>query len=788
MRVVVILFVAVGLLFTGALGAGEPGSFDPDNPNIRVVKGQFGVVFADQADLSGVTKGFDMFRIGIPSVDKIFDNYQVTEVRPLAPNDVGKNTARSRAYVVRIPEGMDDEQFKTAMRANPNVAFIHNDLMWRLDGHPGDPEYGQQWALYQTSREDIHAPEAWEIQTGSETVIIAIIDSGVNYKHADLRNNIWINPGEDLDGDMIVFDKNDFDGSDTDFNGYVDDVIGYDFFTGGSDVWPGEDGGGKDNDPMDFNGHGTHCAGIAAAVTNNSVYGAGIAGGWGPNIGDGGAKIMALRAGYSANDGGNEVGYVLLSAVVEAINYAVDNGADVISYSAGASNVAGMTSALIDAMNAGIVFCASAGNDNADNPDYFGLYGGILAVAATNRYDAKWSWGAGSGSNYGTWVEVSAPGQDIYSTYSYHRSPGDAVLTGTSMAAPMVAGLAALIKSHFPTYDKNEIDTIIMNNAEDIDAENPSYAGLLGSGRIHAADCFQNAPSSPFSASPRVGPAPLMVEFDDLNPNATDRFWTFGDGYVTPNEDPSHEYHDPGLYDVTLEVTDPNGTHTTTKKYYIFASADTLYGEPETLVPVVAGNDSFPVPIYLKNTVPLTSFTLSFDWETDSGTAALSFEGASMEGTRGEDFDTAMVRAHAPTTGKVAVEFICVDLTDADHEELPPGDGPVANLWFTASGTGTLVMDTITLVGYSFEVESRYADYLPDSRPLKIRVARRGDANGDNFLNTGDPVYLINYVFKSGPAPPSTYNGDGNADEQVNVADAVYLINHIFNSGPPPPP
>jgi subtilisin family serine protease len=789
MRTVSIILVVCCLaISTSALAVNMPG-VDYSGYNQIEVPGQFCVRFTDNADLNGVARGFGMFRLGISSVDKIFDNYQAAEVRPLAPKDVGKSTPRSRIYLVRIPKGMNDEQFKTAMRANPYVAEIQNDILCRVEATPDDASYSQQWALYQASRIDIHAQEAWDVETGSQTKIVAIIDTGVNYKHPDLRNNIWVNPGEDLDGDGIVFDKTDFDNVDNDGNGYRDDVIGYDFFTGGSlPAWSGEDGSARDNDPNDFNGHGTHCSGIAAAVTNNGIYGAGVAGGWGSHVGEGGVRIMALRAGYSANDGGDEVGLVLMSAVVEAINYAVDNGADVISYSAGSSNVTGMTQALNAAMGAGIVFCAAAGNDNADLSDYFGVYNGILAVAATNRWDAKWSWGAGAGSNYGTWVEISAPGQDIYSTYSSHYTPSYATLTGTSMATPHVAGLAALLKSHFPTYTKTQIENLILDNADNIDAVNPSYVGLLGAGRINAWNCLQHAPAAPFTASPRMGPAPLTVNFDDQNATAIDRYWTFGDGQNSAEEDPVHTYNDPGLYDVSLEVTDPNGTTEKTKKYFIFASADTLYGDPETTVPVSVTHDSFPVPIYLKNTVPLTGFTLSFDWITETGTADLAFKAVSVEGTRSADFDTVFVRALAPTTGKVSIEFKAVDLNDPTTDELPPGDGAIANLWFTSSGSGTLVMDTITLVGYKFGVTSRYVDYLPGFELIHLKTGLRGDANDDAQINAGDPVYLINYVFKSGPAPSTVYNGDANGDDAVNVADAVYLINYIFKSGPPPPP
>jgi subtilisin family serine protease len=788
MRIVSVLLV-IGCLWLGtAVQAAYNSPPNATPPKELTVKGKFGVEFSTAADLKGVTKGFGMSHIGIPSVDKIFDKYRVSDVRALAPKDLGKSTPMSRIYVVEIPDDMNDSDFIMAMKANPYVVDIQNDILCAMDATPDDPAFSSQWHHYQAQDHDIDTPQAWDIEVGSDTAIIAFIDTGVLYRHPDIANNIWINPGEDIDGDGIVFDSTDFNGADDDGNGYIDDVIGYDFFTGGGSypAWPGEDGSVTDNDPSDFNGHGTHCAGIAAAMTNNGKYGAGIAGGWGPLRGDGGVRIMCLRAGYSANVDGQELGYSLLSAVVSAINYAADNGADVISYSAGSDAWPGMAAALSKAMDSGIVFCNAAGNDNADAPDYFGTYPGIISVAATNSADRKWTWSASAGSDYGTWVEVSAPGQDIYSITSYHYNPTYAVWTGTSMAAPMVAGLAGLIKSHHPDWDKTIIDTVIMNNADNIDAENPSYVGLLGSGRINAYNCLQNAPWSDFRGAPRKGTAPLTVDFTDLSPAATSWSWNFGDGDVSSDQNPQHIYTDPGLYNVSLEVTDPNGTNTKTRKYYILASADTVTGDSTAIIPS-GGTDSAAIEIYFRNTIPIDTFTLVFVYTAQSGTAVLDYRSVSLEGTRGQDFDSVVLRGEAPTTHKVALEFWPYRTTGSNP--LMPGEGTVAKLWFSATGSGTVAFDTITLIGYSYNFKNHYVDgYLPEFRPFTVQVGMRGDANNDGTVNIGDAVYLVNYIFKGGPAPDTDYLGDANGDESVNIGDAVYLIDYIFHGGPPPPP
>jgi len=744
------------------------------------IKGRFAIEFAEDVTLDGVTSGFGMFRVGVPSVERLFDEFKTTMVRPLSAYDVGKSTPLSRIYIVEIADDVDDDAFRAAMTANPNIVRIENDLRLPFHASPNDPSYGSQWHHNQGTDIDIDSPDAWNLQTGSEAAVIAIIDSGVEYDHPDLIGNIWVNPGEDLDGDGIVFDSSDINFSDDDGNGKIDDLIGWDFVTStGSDCADGEDCSFADNDPDDFSGHGTHVAGIAAAMTNNGTGGAGIAGGWGEYRGDGGARIMCLRVGYEADDG---QGYVILTHVVEAIIYAAYNGADVINYSAGSSNYTGMNAALGLAMDSGIVFCNSAGNSNSMVADYFGTYDGIITVAATNAFDQKWTWGSSTGSNYGSWVEVSAPGEAIYSTYT---SPPYATLTGTSMAAPMVAGLAALIKSHHPEWDKSVIDTLIINNTDNIDGANPGYAGLLGSGRINAYKCLEKLAVADFTVDERIGTAPHTVTFTDLSPIATSWSWDFGDTETSFDQNPQHTYTDPGLYTVSLEVDDPNGTHTRTKKYYIFASADTVSGDSNATIPG-NGDDSAAVEIFIKNTIPLDTFMLSFVYTADSGTADLDYRGFSVEGTRSEVFDTVILRAQAPTTDKVSLEFFPYRTTVS--EPLPPGDGSVVKLWFTATGSGTVVFDTVTLVGYKYSVTNQYVDYLPEFVPFRVWVAQRGDANDDGTLSVADAVFLVEYVFKGGPSPVTMYQGDVDASGQINVADPVYMINYIFKGGPPPPP
>lgn len=779
MRVIATCTLILLFLIASAAEAVEYYGFGSSG-KVNEIKGQFIVRFADNTNLREVVSGFGLHRIGIPSVEKILDDAAAENIRPIVSSGTAVSSMLERIYVINIPREADDAAFIAQMMADPNVISIENDVECQITVSPNDPEYWRQWHLYQASRMDVHAQEAWEVETGSDTVILAIIDTGVNFRHPDLRNNIWVNPGEDIDGDYIVFDSSDFNDLDDDLNGYFDDVVGYDFFTGGSSTpWPGEDAGGKDNDPNDFNGHGTHCAGIAASVTNNGVGAAGMAGGWGPAWRDRGVQIMCLRAGYSAPhpDYGYETGFVVMSAVVEAINYAVNNGADVISFSAGSSNVAGMGTALTAVLDAGITFCHSAGNDGTDFPepdDYFKNIIWLISVAWTDPDDTK-----NPSSNYGYWVEIAAPGSNIYSTYSYHYNPTYAYKSGTSMACPLVAGVAALLRSHYPGYDRSVIDTMMFNHADSID--DPYYhSGDLGAGRVNADSCLQYFAQAKFSGSPQVGPIPLTVDFTDESPSATSWNWTFGDGNSSGDQNPQHEYTDPGLYTVALEVTDPKGTHTEVKKFFVLASADTLGGDSAR----GGVNQSFPVEVSMANMVALDTIDVVFAFPEETS-IQLSFDSVTTDETRGENFKEATVVDQG--TGVVAIRCIGWDNSATSHDPLLPGSGPFVKLWFKGQVSGSDYLTLTTSGPWSTFVWNRYHDYSPEFLPVKVMIGWRGDANGDGTVNIADAVVLGNVVFRQIPSPP-LYQGDVNGDGNINIGDVVYLVNLVFHDGPPPPP
>jgi PKD repeat protein len=312
-------------------------------------------------------------------------------------------------------------------------------------------------------------------------------------------------------------------------------------------------------------------------LTNDDYGMCGVAGGWGngtqTEYGNG-VRIMALRMGYSYNYLGQEYGVVMMDAAAEAFYYAADNGADIASCSWGSSNSGGIGAAATYFLNSGGIICVAAGNDGAEvSPDYLNGRGDCISVSATDEND-----NGASFTTYGTWVDICAPGDNIYSTYHDHYDPATnywAAMGGTSMATPMVAGVVALIWSQNPSWTASQVENQLYSTADNIDAYLASkYIGKMGVGRINAYEAVNTGPPPPpvaeFSGSPTSGTEPLTVDFTDLSTGSiTDWDWTFGDGGTSTAQSPSYEYTSAGTYTVSLTVTGPGGSDGETKIDYI---------------------------------------------------------------------------------------------------------------------------------------------------------------------------------------------------------------------------
>lgn len=443
---------------------------ETSNDDALFLDGQIIVKFRNSAQVAELRQKENT--TGIPSIDNKIVQWRVSGIRQVFPEHTFRmnpgSSELARIFKLHFPANQDVMAIVNDFAGDPAVEYAEPVYIDKTDDTvPNDALFNKQthWNI-------MKAVQAWDITKGSPDVVISIIDTGVDWDHDDLAENVNKNLGEDLDGDgqITAADVNNID---DDGNGYIDDFYGWDFVdvpSGSDDTSPaiGEDGSTPDNDPADFNGHGTHCSGLAAAVTDNGIGVAGM--GWD-------CSILPVRCGYQGRDGN---GYVING--YEGIVYAADNGADIISMSWGGSRYSSYAQDIVNyAWTNGAVLVSASGNSDpgAYGPHYPGSYDNVLCVGATiHDIDRKASF-----SNYHTSVDVCAPGTQIYSTmpnnvYGY--------MSGTSMSTPIVAGLAGLIKSMHPDWSNERIVTQIIETADNIDERNPDYAGWLGAGRINA--------------------------------------------------------------------------------------------------------------------------------------------------------------------------------------------------------------------------------------------------------------------------------------------------------------
>lgn len=383
---------------------------------------------------------------------------------------------------------------------------------------PNDPSFSALWGLSQANDCDIDAPEAWAETTGSADVVVAVIDTGVEYTHPDLAGNMWVNTDE-VPGN----------GRDDDGNGYVDDYRGFDFANG-------------DPDPMDDNLHGTHCAGTIAAVGNNGIGVTGTA--WQ-------ARVMPVKFLTSGGSGTS-------ANAALAIAYARNNGAKVISNSWGGTGYSSTIANEIAKTDALFLFAAGNSAVNIDSSPFYPAamsYSQIVSVAATDQNDNLAYF-----SNFGpSSVDLGAPGKDIYST---RTGSAYSHLSGTSMATPHVAGAGVLIRAKNPGLSTAEVKSALLNN---VDTRSSLSGRVLTGGRLNAYRAVHSVTGptvdAKFACGPVYGVAPLEVRFTDLSTgNPTSWSWSFGDGGTSIQQHPTHTYSAPGSYTVSLTVSNGAGS------------------------------------------------------------------------------------------------------------------------------------------------------------------------------------------------------------------------------------
>ncbi|MBU0559416.1 MAG: S8 family serine peptidase [Bacteroidetes bacterium] len=492
----------------------------------NVIKKGNSYYFADRViiKLKETASGNVLSKSMLPTaVQKLISDININEIEKTFKSiSENEESELSKIITLKLNGPYDPLYIAAKLSKNSLIEWAEPHYLHEITDTPNDPDMSKQYALAM-----VQAEQAWEVTKGNSNIIIGIVDTGVDWDHPDLAGNIWINSTE----------QNGVTGLDDDNNGFVDDIHGWDF--GGKTGTP-------DNDPKeDKADHGTHVAGIASAVTNNGIGVASI----GYNC-----KVMAVKT--SRDDVRTDGGTALISYGYDGILYAVNNGAKVVNCSWGSYSYSNAAQEVINyAVSKGSLVVGAAGNEGYDDVIYPGRYRGALSVGYTNSNDQK-----SSSSNYGRDIDVMAPGQSIYSTW---QNDTYSTLSGSSMASPLVAGIAGLVFSVFTDYTPLQVAEQIRATTDNIDAQNGGYILKLGSGRVNA----YKAVSTTDAKSVRTN-AVVFIEIGD------------GDGIYESGESISIEvnftnYLNP-LTSLSIQLVTDNGSVTISNGSFSPGSVGTL--------------------------------------------------------------------------------------------------------------------------------------------------------------------------------------------------------------------
>jgi gliding motility-associated-like protein len=427
-------------------------------------------------------------------------------------------------FVLNFDITLNETQIKT-VKGLSFIELIEEVPDYALFYSPNDHNSSTMWNL-----EKIKARQAWDLEKGGKNILIALVDDGMDTAHSDLQPTLWKNINETPNN-----------GIDDDNNGYIDDFFGWDMAD-------------NDNDPhvtaSNNLSHGTHCAGTIGAKTdnNNGISGIGF------NI-----KIMPIKCGRNGSSG--------IFNAYQGVEYAIENGARIISMSWGGGSYSYIYQLIFDvAAQREVVCVAAAGNSSTNTQMYPAAYNNVISVGSTTSSDAKSSF-----SNYGTWIDVMAPGSSIYSstpgnTYGYK--------SGTSMACPLVSGLCGLMLSRNPKLTAAQVETCLKNTCDNIDTMNQSLIGSIGAGRINAYKallCIKTV-NAQFTTSKQflcTGDTVRYIDKSIQTPNSW--YWEFQGGTpsVSTNQNPFVRYNTNGTYKVKLRVIRGNDTDIIEKLNYI---------------------------------------------------------------------------------------------------------------------------------------------------------------------------------------------------------------------------
>jgi subtilisin family serine protease len=598
-----------------------------------------------------------------PFLNAIRQQFDITGLS--RPFDLNNDPKLLRTFELDFSQFEKIEEIITELAKNPDFEYIEKVPLPHIDFTPNDSLYNYDfwnnnwnWHL-----DVIHAVEAWDLNTGSPDIKVAIVDGAVWIDHPDLTNKIFASHDVTAPGDQ---NSN-----------------------------PPENG-----DPALWS-HGTHCAGLAGAETNNHIGVASI-----------GYNISLI--GVKATGDNNNPSYVTNG--YGGIQWAANNGANVISCSWGGTGSSTTEQNILNTIyGMGIVLVAAAGNDNHSTSQYPAAYNHVIAVASTNENDVKTDF-----SNYGTWVDVSAPGgygssgpQGLLSTtwdftnYGYYD-----IYAGTSMACPLTAGLCGLILSVNPELTPDELETVLETSCDNIYSVpgNEDYVGKLGAGRINAYEAVSSTPFTPvadfITDLPYITPG-TAIQFFDISVGVPDSWsWEFTSGtpQLSSLQNPTITYPTEGVFTVSLHVTNDFGADTETKTNYITVT--------NTPLPWVLFFANTTITCNL-DTVAFTDESLygptSWTWEFQPSTVSFT-DGTSMNS------QNPRVRFEAPG-------YYTVTLTAAN-----------------ANGSNFKTFDDMIFVkgidlNFSEDFESGYSDYfdLNANTRAKVDISPRAAEPGSSY-------------------------------------------------------